>query len=65
VNAILDRAYGKPARTLLTPDAPPVWQQPVDTLELARRIAFIFGQAQRELDARKSAIDAGTTTASD
>jgi hypothetical protein len=57
VNAILDRAYGKPPQTLLTPDTP-VWEQPVNTLELARRIACILEHAKRagadrELDRRE------------
>lgn len=60
-NALLDRAYGKPAQTVFTPDLPPS-EFDVNDIDAARRMAFILAKGLRaqvqEQQERDTAADA-------
>lgn len=64
-NALLDRAWGKPAQTVFTPDLPPS-DFDVNDIEAARRMAFILAKGLRaqvqEQQERVTATDAQVTS---
>lgn len=61
-NALLDRAWGKPAQTVFTPDLPPPSEFDVNDIDAARRMAFILAKGLRaqvqEQQERVTATDA-------
>ena len=52
---LLDRAWGKPAQTLITPDVA-LWEREADSIDLARRILFLVTSATQKLDEQHESV---------